>query len=249
LTSFDLSGKVALVTGGSRGIGRALVVGLARAGADVVIVSRKLAACELVAQEVRTLTGRRAEALACHVGHWAEIDELVGAVYRSFDRLDVLVNNAGMSPLYPDPESITEELFDKVLGVNLKGPFRLTALVGARMQADGGGSIVNIGSRAADRPDPGAIPYSAAKAGLNAMTVAFAQALGPSVRVNCIQLGAFLTDVSRSWDEDWLAAEVVTYALGRAGDPEEVVGTALYLASSASSFTTGAVINVDGGTP
>jgi len=246
---FDITGKVALVTGGSRGMGRAMAFGFARAGADVIVASRKLDACENVASEIAAETGRRALGVACHVGHWEEIDALVDVAYRSFGTIDVLVNNAGMSPIYSDVQDVSEELYDKVLAVNLKGPFRLSAVVGSRMRDSGGGSIINVSSYSAEHPDKDAIPYSAAKAGINAMTVAFAHALGPTVRVNCIQPGAFLTDVSKAWDPGWLEREVRTYALGRAGEPDEVVGTALYLASSASSFTTGAVIRVDGGNP
>ncbi len=130
---FSLAGKVALVTGGSRGLGRAMVRGFARAGADVVIASRKLDACEALAAEVEATTGRRALAYACHVGRWEELDGLVDAAYARFGRVDVLVNNAGMSPVYPRPVDVSEELYDKVLAVNLKGPFRLTALIGTRM--------------------------------------------------------------------------------------------------------------------
>ncbi|MGZ4704134.1 MAG: SDR family NAD(P)-dependent oxidoreductase, partial [Acidimicrobiales bacterium] len=125
---FDLTGKVAVVTGGSRGIGRAVAEGFAVAGADVVIASRKLDNCEIAAREIEEATGRRALPVACHVGRWDDCDHLVDAVYREFGHLDVLVNNAGMSPLYDDVANVSEELFDKVLAVNLKGPFRLMAL-------------------------------------------------------------------------------------------------------------------------
>src|SRR5439155_2457166 len=144
VNSFDLTGKVAVVTGGSRGLGRSIVRGFAAAGADVVIVSRKLDACDAVAAEGTAETGRRAGAVACHVAHWEDVDRLVETVYAAFPAVHVLVNNAGMSPLYPDPASVTEELYDKVFGVNLKGPFRLTALVGTRMAAGDGGSIINV---------------------------------------------------------------------------------------------------------
>ena len=160
----------------------------------------------------------------------------------------MLVNNAGIAPLYPSLVEATEELFDKVVAVNLKGPFRLTALMGERMKAAGGGSIVNISSIAAQRPQVGDIPYAAAKAGLNTMTAGFANALGPDVRVNCVMVGPFLTDISASWDVprfEQFAAQ--RYPLGRLGRPDEIVGTALYLASDLSSFTTGTVITVDGG--
>ncbi|MEQ3549524.1 glucose 1-dehydrogenase [Pseudonocardia nematodicida] len=247
--AFDLTGKVALVTGGSRGLGRAMVDGLARAGADVVIASRKLDSCEQAAAEVERDTGRTALPLAAHVGRWDELEPLLDAVYARFGRLDVLVNNAGMSPLYDTVDSVSEELFDKVLAVNLKGPFRLAALAGARMAAAGGGSIINISSAAAVRPRASVVPYAAAKAGLNATTVGLAHAFGPSVRVNAIMAGTFLTDVSAAWDSEAFARRAGTFALGRGGRPDEIVGTALYLASSASSFTTGTVVTVDGGQP
>jgi NAD(P)-dependent dehydrogenase (short-subunit alcohol dehydrogenase family) len=165
-------------------------------------------------------------------------------------RVDVLVNNAGMSPLYPSVDAVGEALWDKVIGVNLKGPFHLTALVGTRMAAGAGGSIINVSSIAAERPTPDVIPYAAAKAGLNAMTRGFAFAFGPRVRVNCIQAGPFLTDISKAWDlPSFQKRAEATMALRRGGNPDEVVGAALYFASDASSFTTGAVLRVDGGTP
>jgi NAD(P)-dependent dehydrogenase (short-subunit alcohol dehydrogenase family) len=242
---FDLTGRVALVTGGSRGLGRSMVLGFARAGADVIVTSRKLDACEAVAREVQETTGRRALAHPCHVGNWDEIDRLVDTAYEQFGSVDVLVNNAGMSPLYPDPASVTEELYDKVFAVNLKGPFRLTALVGTRMAAGDGGSIIMVSSVGSMRPNRAIIPYAAAKAGVNTMTVAFADAFGPKVRVNCIVPGAFLTDVTKHWDEQ--AKSGSTFALRRIGQPDEIVGAALYLASDASSFTTGTLLRVDGG--
>ena len=246
---FDLSDKVALVTGGSRGLGRAMVLAFARAGADVVIASRKLASCEETAAEVTAL-GRQALPVACHVGSWTDVDALTEAAYARFGRVDILVNNAGMSPLYPSVDQVTEALYDKVLDVNLKGPFRLMAAIGTRMAAGTGGSIINISSGAATRPTPDVIPYAAAKAGLNAMTRAFAHAFGPSVRVNCIQAGPFLTDISKAWDmEAFTARAETTMALRRGGEPDEIVGAALYFASAASSFTTGAILPVDGGAP
>ncbi|HMK63623.1 MAG TPA: SDR family NAD(P)-dependent oxidoreductase, partial [Acidimicrobiales bacterium] len=196
---FDLSGKVVLVTGGSRGLGRAMALGFAAAGADVVVASRKLAACEEVATEVRSM-GRRALAQACHVGRWNELDRLADAAYDEFGQVDVLVNNAGMSLVYGTVEEVTEEMWDKVVDLNLKGVFRLTAVVGSRMKARGRGSVVNVSSTGSIRPTPWIIPYAAAKAGVNAMTGGFARALGPEVRVNCIMPGPFFTDVARSWD-------------------------------------------------
>jgi NAD(P)-dependent dehydrogenase (short-subunit alcohol dehydrogenase family) len=246
---FDLSGRVALVTGGSRGLGRSMVFGFARAGADVIVSSRKLDACVTVAHEVEKETRRRAVAIACHVGHWDQLEQLADAAYAEFGRVDVLVNNAGMSPLYPSPIDVTEALYDKVFDVNLKGPFRLSALIGTRMAAAEGGSIINVSSMGAVRPDGSIIPYAAAKAGVNAMTAALAHAFGPKVRVNCIMPGSFMTDVTQSWDLEAFAVSAKRFALQRGGDPDEIIGTALYLASDASSYTTGTVIAVEGGMP
>lgn len=248
-TSYDLTGKVALVTGGSRGLGRAMVQALAEAGADVVIASRKLDACEVAAQEVRASTGRRALPLAYHVGNWDDAEPTVDAIVKEFGRLDILINNAGMSPLYDGVETISEALWDKVFDVNLKGPFALSIAAGQQMATQGGGSIISISSRASERPRPHTLPYAAAKAGLNAMTVALAHALGPDVRVNAIIAGTFLTDVSKSWDADAFAQRAQTFALGRGGDPTEITGAALYLASDASSYSTGSMLTVDGGQP
>ena len=243
---FDLSGRVAVVTGGTRGLGLAMARGCAHAGAEVVIVSRKQEACEEVVAALRA-EGAKAAACACHVGHWDRLDGLVEEVYRDFGRVDVLVNNAGLSPLYSELTEVTEELFDKVIGVNLKGPFRLAALVGERMVAAGGGSIINVSSTGAVRPTKDIVPYAAAKAGVNAMTVGLAHALGPSVRVNAIMPGPFLTSIASAWDMDLFAELARTFPLRRAGDAQEIVGAALYLASDASSYTTGTILTVDGG--
>ena len=244
MSFFDLTDKIALVTGGSRGLGRAMVLAFAKAGADVVIASRKLEACEAVAREVEAL-GRRALPVAAHVGVWDDNEMLCARAYDAFGRVDVLVNNAGLSPLAPSLKDTTEALFDKVIDVNFKGPFRVSVLVGERMMAGEGGSIINLSSSASFRPEPHFTPYAGAKAAVNAMTVALAKAFGPKVRVNCIAPGPFLTDVSGAWRDN----EAMKNALGlkRFGDPDEITGTALYLASNASSFTTGAVIRVDGG--
>jgi NAD(P)-dependent dehydrogenase (short-subunit alcohol dehydrogenase family) len=245
---FDLGGKVALVTGGSRGLGRAMVMALAAAGADVAIASRKLENSERLADEVTEATGRRAVAIAADVGNWEDIERLVEVSYERFERIDVLVNNAGMSPLYPDLESVSERLWDKVLAVNLAGPFRLTALVGSRMAADGaGGSVINISSAASTHVRPDALPYSAAKAGLNALTQGFAHAWPGLVRVNAIIPGPFLTDVSRAWDSESFEKHTGALAARRGGLPGEITGAAIYLAGDASSFTTGSLLRVDGG--
>jgi NAD(P)-dependent dehydrogenase (short-subunit alcohol dehydrogenase family) len=243
---FDLSGRVAVVTGGTRGLGLAIARGFAQAGAEVVIVSRKPDACEAVVSALRA-EGAKATAHACHVGHWEELDTLVEDVYRDFGRVDVLVNNAGVSPQYDKLSDVTEDLFDKVIAVNLKGPFRLASLVGERMVQAGGGSIINVSSTGAVRPTSDIVPYAAAKAGVNAMTVGLAHAFGPSTRVNAIMPGPFLTTIARAWDMDVFAERARTFPARRAGDADETVGAALYLASDASSYTTGTVLTVDGG--
>jgi NAD(P)-dependent dehydrogenase (short-subunit alcohol dehydrogenase family) len=243
---FDLSGRVALVTGGTRGLGLAISRAFASAGADVMVSSRKAEACREVAAELR-LAGGRAVGHPCHVGRWDELERLVEAAYGEFGRIDVLVNNAGMSPQYSALADVTEELFDKVLAVNLKGPFRLSALVGERMAAGDGGSIINVSSTGAVRPTGDIVPYAAAKAGVNALTVGFAHALGPAVRVNAIMPGPFLTSIARDWDMDALAERTRTFPLRRAGLADEIAGAALYLAGDASSFTTGSILTVDGG--
>lgn len=248
-TAFDLTDQVALITGGSRGLGRAMAHGMAKAGADVVVASRDLESCQEAARSIERESGRTALPVSAHVGRWDSVDALIGTAYQHFGRVDVLVNNAGMSPVYDALTSVTEELFDKVLGVNLKGPFRLASLVGARMADDGGGSIINISSTASTRPRPAVVPYAAAKAGLNAVTIGLAHEYGPAVRCNAIMAGTFRTDVSAHWDADAFAERARGFALRRAGEPDEIVGTALYLASSASSYTTGAVFPVDGGQP
>jgi NAD(P)-dependent dehydrogenase (short-subunit alcohol dehydrogenase family) len=242
---FDLTGKVALVTGGSRGLGRQMVLAFAAHGADVVIASRKLGNCEAVADEVRAL-GRRALPVAVHAAKWDSIDELIATVYGDPDwgRIDVLVNNAGMSPPSPSHE-VTEALFDSVVGLNFKGPFRLASQVAKRMADGDGGVIVNVSSSGALMPLPYVIPYGSAKAALNAMTRSLATEYGPRVRVNTLSPGPFLTDIADAWPAE--QRERADNAVGRPGRPEEIVTAALFLASPASSFTTGAIVRVDGG--
>jgi NAD(P)-dependent dehydrogenase (short-subunit alcohol dehydrogenase family) len=243
---FDMTGKVALVTGGSRGLGYEIVKAFASHGADIIVSSRKLGNCETVAEEVRAM-GRRAIAVACHIGRWDEIEILVEAAYTAFGRVDVLVNNAGMSPLSPSSAQTTEELFDKVVSVNFKGPYRLSALVGSRMVAGSGGSIINVSSIGSLRPAPAYAPYSGAKAALNAITTAFAFEFAPKVRVNAILPGSFRTDIAKAWPKE--KEKDIASAIPRYGEPNEIATTALYLASDHSSFTTGALIRVDGGRP
>ncbi|MFC7787504.1 SDR family NAD(P)-dependent oxidoreductase [Microbacterium sp. MAHUQ-60] len=246
---FDLTGRTALVTGGSRGLGRAMVHALASAGANVVIVSRNEQACIEYASEIEQTTSRRAIGIGAHLGRWESIGALVDRVDSEVGKIDILINNAGMSPLYDSPTSITEELFDKVVAVNLKGPFRLSALMAERMRDNGGGSIINISSAGSVHPRPHILPYAAAKAGLNAITQGMAFAYGPTVRVNAVIAGTFLSDVSKSWDPEVFRRRAEGFALQRAGEPDEIVGTILYLASDASSYTTGSLVTVDGGQP
>lgn len=240
---FDLSGKVALVTGGSRGLGYQMVKAFAERGADVVIASRKLDRCQEVADEMRAL-GRRALAVSVHAAHWDSVDSLVETVYGEFGRVDILVNNAGMSPPMASHE-ISEQLFDSVVGLNFKGPFRLATQVAHRMYEGDGGCIINVSSSGALQPLPHVVPYGSAKAALNAMTRSLAAEYGPRVRVNTLSPGPFLTDISKAWSED--ARRSTPSAIGRPGEPEEIVSAALFLASPASSFVTGALVRVDGG--
>ncbi len=240
---FDLSGKIALVTGGSRGLGYQMVRAFAERGADVVIASRKLDNCEKVADEVRAL-GRRALAHQVHAARWDSIDAMVEDAYAEFGRIDILVNNAGMSPPMPSHE-VTEELFDSVVGLNFKGPFRLASQVAKRMYDGDGGVIINVSSGGALMPLPNVIPYGSSKAALNAMTRSLAAEYGPKVRVNTLSPGPFLTDISKAWPEE--QRETSNNALGRNGHPEEIITAALFLASPASSYTTGALVRVDGG--
>lgn len=244
---FDLSGKVAVVTGGSRGIGRAIAGGLAAAGATVVIASRKLDSCKQAADEIHTETGVPTSAVACHVGRWGDCDALADRVLEEFGTCDVLVNNAGLSPLYPSLGEISEEYWDKVSAVNLKGPFRLSARLGEHMAANGGGSIINVSTIGSLRPSATELVYACAKAGLNALTIGLAEAYGPTVRVNGLLPGAVATDISANWPPDMVDRVIGTTPLGRIGRPEDFVGASIWLAGSASSFVTGELIRVDGG--
>ena len=246
---FDLTGQVVLITGGSRGLGREMAFGAARCGADVVIASRKMENCIATAEQIEHETGRTAMPYQVHVGRWDQLDGLIEATYQRFGKVDTLINNAGMSPVYDKLTDVTEKLFDAVVNLNLKGPFRLSVLAGERMAAAGGGSIVNISSTGSIRPRAAIVPYAVAKAGLNALTEGLAQALGPKVRVNTLMAGPFRTQATSDWDEEKLAEGVRPHALQRIGWPKEIVGAALYLISDASSYTSSATLRVDGGMP
>ena len=240
---YDLTGKVALVTGGSRGLGREMVLAFAERGADVIVASRKLDRCQEVAAEVEQ-KGRRALAVSVHAAHWDSLDALIETSYGEFGRVDILVNNAGMSPPMASHE-VTEQLFDSVMGLNFKGPFRLASQVARRMRDGDGGCIINVSSSGALQPLPYVVPYGSAKAALNAMTRSLAAEYGPKVRVNTLSPGPFLTDISKAWTDE--ARTSTPSAIGRPGRPEEIVSAAVFLASPASSFVTGALIRVDGG--
>jgi NAD(P)-dependent dehydrogenase (short-subunit alcohol dehydrogenase family) len=243
----DMTGKVAVITGGSRGIGRAVAEGFAMAGADVVIASRKLEGCETAAKEVEAATGRRALPVGCHVGKWEDADALLQTVYQHFGRCDVLINNAGMSPVYDSLTSVTQELYDKVQAVNARGPFRLAVLFGSRMAEGEGGSIINVTTAGTLRPDTADLPYAMAKAGLNALTLGLAGAWAPKVRANLVMPGAFDTDISKAWGPEGQAAAAAMNPMKRIGVPDDMASLCVFLASDAASYINGAQVLVDGG--
>lgn len=240
---FDFTDKIVLVTGGSRGLGREMVMAFAQRGADVIVASRKLEACEAVAGEARKL-GRRALAHSVHAGRWESIDALIEVAYREFGRIDILVNNAGSGPASASHD-VTEALFDSVVGLNFKGPFRLATQVAKRMSDGEGGVIINVSSSGSLMATPGVVPYASAKAALNAMGHSLAAEYGPKVRVNTLCPGPFLTDIARAWTQE--ARNSMPNALRRPGQPSEIITATLYLASPASSYTTGTLVRVDGG--
>ena len=244
---FDFTGKVALVTGGSRGLGYQMVKAFAARGADVIIASRKLENCETVAEECRAL-GVRALALSTHVGRWDECTRLVEKAWDAFGHVDILVNNAGMSPAMPSHE-VTEKLFDSVVNLNFKGPFRIASLMAHRMaegaEEHGGGCIINVSSSGSMMPLPKTIPYGSSKAALNAMSKSLAWEYAPKVRVNTLSPGAFRTDIVEAWPDKGKGA--IPIPRGHAADPHEIVTAALFLASPASVNVTGSLVRCDGG--
>ncbi|OZE46011.1 short-chain dehydrogenase [Rhodococcus sp. 05-2254-6] len=242
-----LDGKVALVTGASRGLGLAIARGLKDAGATVIVSSRKLDACDSAVASLGDSGPGSAHPYALHVGHWDSIEPAVDDIITRFGSLDIVVNNAGIAPLAANLVSVTEGLWDKTIEVNLKGPFRLMAVAGDRMVSAGGGSIINISSIGAERPSPPEAMYAAAKNGLNALTRAFAQEYAPTVRVNCVMPGGFATDMSENWDEEFIGKIVDRLPAGRLGRPDELAGLITHLASDDAGYTTGAIIPVDGG--
>jgi NAD(P)-dependent dehydrogenase (short-subunit alcohol dehydrogenase family) len=247
-STISLKGKTALITGGSRGIGRAIALAFAEAGADVAVASRKAPELDEVAEEIKTL-GRQSLAVATHVARPGELNNLVDKVMAEFGRVDILVNCAGTNP-YPGPLIETEEwAWDATMNVNLKAPFLLSQLAARIMRKQGSGNIINISSVSGIRPGALAI-YSVTKAALIMLTKMMAKQWGQyGIRVNAIAPGMIKTRMSEAvWKNPEAAkARAGETALARLGEPEEIARVALFLASDASSFVTGHVIVADGG--
>ena len=248
---FDLSGKVAIVTGSTKGIGRAMATGLAQAGAHVVVSSRKQELCEKVASEIEEETGVAGLGLACHVGDWDAIPVFVEQVRSRFGRIDVLVNNAGITPTRETPSEITLDVWRKIFSVNVEGPLRMAQCVAPIMRAHGGGSIINIASMAAYSGGTVVCAYGASKAALLNLTKSQAQEfVAWNIRVNVLSPGPFLSEMVEGAErnapgfKDLIAGGTL---MQRIASPEEIVGPVLYLASDASSFVTGDDISVSGG--
>ena len=249
LEQFHLEGKVALVTGGSRGIGRSIALGLAEAGSDVVLASRKLPDLEAVAQEI-VQRGRKALPVAANVRHLPEINSLVKKAMDEFGHIDILVNNAGTNPTFGSVFDVDEGVWDVTMGLNLKGYFFLSQAVGRIMKEKGGGSIINVASTAGIHPDLGLGVYSITKAGVIMLTQVLAQEWGQyNIRVNAIAPGVVKTRLSSLlWSTPEIRQMVEgNTALGRVAEPDEMVGAVLFLASDASSYVTAQTIVLDGG--
>ncbi len=248
---FDLTGRVSLVTGATKGLGRAMVQGLAEAGSDVVVVSRKADLCRGVAKEIEESTGRRALPIACHMGDWNAIPELVDRVYDEFGKIDVLVNNAGINPAMTLVTEMSEEYFDKLCSVNLKGPIRLAALVAPKMGEHGGGSIINVATLGAYSAGPGVGTYTGLKAALlNFTKTMAAEWVSLGVRVNTLSPGPFLTEMMKGtakYDTGFIDRSAEATLMKRVADPEEIIGLTLFLASDASSYVTGEDYSIAGG--
>lgn len=245
---FSLEGKVALVTGGSRGIGRSSALGLAQAGADVVVASRKLPDLEKVAVEIRRL-GRRSLAVAAHIARMEQIINLVSKVKDEFGKIDILVNNAATNPVMDPALDIEERAWDTVMNLNLKGLFFLSQAVAKMMKEQGGGKIINVTS--VEGITPGILPvYSISKAGVIMATKVMAREWSKyNIRVNAIAPGLTKTLFSEAlWNNPEILKDAIGKTpMGRVAQPEEMVGAVIYLASDISSYVTGQVIAVDGG--
>ena len=243
-----LSGKVALITGGSRGIGRYIALGLAEAGADIVIASRKLPDLEAAAQEI-SQTGRKVLPITANVRYMEEINNLVSKTLAEFGHIDILVNAAGLNIRMPAVE-YTEEQWDFILDANLKGTFFCCQAVGKVMIKQNKGKIINIGSLTSGIGLPSITPYAASKGGVLQLTKSLAIEWGKyNINVNCIGPGFHKTDLTQplfsrpKWTERLLAM----IPMDRPGMPEDLIGTAVFLASDASDYITGQIIYVDGG--
>ncbi len=246
---FDLTGRVALLTGASKGIGKAMARILAEAGATVIISSRKQDAVEEAAEEFRQ-AGLKALGMAVHMGQPETFPALIGKIVETHGRIDVLVNNAATNPVYGPILEQDAAAFDKIMSVNVKGPLEMAKLVHPHMAAAGGGSVINISSVGGIKPIPDLGLYSISKAALIQMTKLCAKEWGPDgIRVNAVCPGLIKTKFSRAlWDNDqardhWLA----NMPIKRVGDPRDLMGIALWLASDAGAFATGGVYTVDGG--
>lgn len=246
---FDLTGKVALVTGASRGIGEAIARLLAAYGAEVIVSSRKLEACQAVADSI-VEAGGKASAFACHVGEMAQIEAIVDYIQDEHGRIDILVNNAAANPYYGHILDTDLSAFDKTVEVNIRGYFFMSTAAGKMMREQGGGVILNTASVNGVTPGDKQGIYSITKAAVISMTKAFAKECGPhNIRVNALLPG--LTDTkfasALTSNDKVLNMALAMIPLKRVAQPEEMAGTVLYLVSDASSYTTGACINVDGG--
>jgi len=255
LSKFSLNGKVAIVSGGGRGIGKAIAQGFAKAGARVAITSRKVNDLDATAAEIKAFGGE-AFPVPAHLGKMEEINRMVGAVMDKFGRIDILVNNAGTAPALASVLDSEERLWEAVINLNMKGLYFTSQAVARIMKKQGGGKIINIASVDGFKPEPGVSIYSISKAGVRMVTKAFAMELAPfNIQVNTIAPGPIDTKMLNShWvnlppeeakKQKALMAEMT--AMGRIGEPEEIAGAAVYLASAASSYTTGAEIVIDGG--
>ena len=249
LEKFCLRGKVALVTGGSRGIGRAIALGLVEVGADLVLVSRKLPDLEAVAQEVSQMN-RKVLTIPANIRNLEDIDMVVSKAVTEFGGIDILINNAATNPVFGSVFDIHEKAWDVTLGLNLKACFFLSQAVGRVMRDRGGGIIINIASEDGIQPRIGLGVYAISKAGLIMLTKVLAEEWGQyNIRVNSIAPGVVKTRLSEAlWDNALLRQKIEdNVALGRIAEPKEIVGAALFLASEASSYMTGQNILLDGG--
>ncbi len=255
LSQFSLSGKVAVVTGGGRGIGQAIAYAFAKAGAQVVVTSRKAPDLEATAATIGSFGGK-AFPLPAHLGRMDEIQKMVDTVVEKFGRIDILVNNAGASPAMGTVLDSDERLWDTIMNVNLKGVYFTSQAVAKIMKAQGSGKIINIASVDGFNPEPFVSVYSISKAGVRMITKAFANELASfNIQVNTIAPGPIDTKMMNShWGhlppaeaQKAKAALERILPTGRIGSPDEIAGAALFLASAASSYTTGTEIVIDGG--